>query len=292
MVRSMTGYGSSIVSLDNAVITVEVKSVNHRFLDVQLNIPSPFMYLEEKLKERIRAFFGRGRVEVTLNIDGTGAVAKTLETDWMLLDQYMEQLKQIKARYQLTGDIPMDIILSIPELFTVRETNDANGLSENILTCVVDACSKLLTIREDEGEKLLADINGRIHTVKELVGRLQTRRDQVIEEYRHRIYQRIETYIGDKLDMDNQRIYQEIALLAEKGDITEEITRLFSHIDHFFSTIQQDTQIGRQLDFILQEMHREINTIGSKSTDPKISEWVVSIKSEVEKMKEQIQNIE
>ncbi|MEN1966933.1 YicC/YloC family endoribonuclease [Lentibacillus sp. N15] len=293
MVRSMTGYGRSVLQLESTVVTIEIKSVNHRFLDVQLKIPQTFLFLEEKLKETIRTYFARGRIELILNIGGTGAIGKTLETDWKLLDQYMEQLKQIKTRYQLSDEIPMSLLLSIPELFSVQQTTENSSLLlEKIETCTEKACLELLAMREAEGEKLFADIMERMHGVKELVGSLQTRRGRVTDAYRERIQQRIEAYINNKIETDNSRMYQEIALLAEKGDITEEVTRLFSHMNHFFTTIERETEIGRRLDFILQEMQRETNTIGAKSTDPKISEWVVSIKSELEKMKEQIQNIE
>lgn len=293
MVRSMTGYGRDVVHIGKTTVTVEIKSVNHRFLDFNIKIPHTLLFLEEKIKEIVRSFFNRGRIELYISVDGEGFAQNILETDWKLLDQYMGQLQQVKERYQLTGEIPMSTLLSIPELFSVRQTAEQSELElDMVIKSIEAACVQVKQMRENEGEKLLTDIVARMNIIRELVSSLKTRREHVIDEYRERISARIEDHLDGAMDIDKSRLYQEIALLAEKGDITEEITRLGSHIDQFFTTIEKDGQVGRRLDFILQEMHRETNTIGSKSTDPKISEWVVSIKSELEKMKEQVQNIE
>ncbi|GGB29679.1 YicC family protein [Virgibacillus dakarensis] len=293
MVRSMTGYGRDVVHIGKTTVTVEIKSVNHRFLDFNIKIPHTLLLLEEKIKEIVRSFFNRGRIELYISVDGEGFAQNILETDWKLLDQYMGQLQQVKERYQLTGEIPMSTLLSIPELFSVRQTAEQSELElDMVIKSIEAACVQVKQMRENEGEKLLTDIVARMNIIRELVSSLKTRREHVIDEYRERISARIEDHLDGAMDIDKSRLYQEIALLAEKGDITEEITRLGSHIDQFFTTIEKDGQVGRRLDFILQEMHRETNTIGSKSTDPKISEWVVSIKSELEKMKEQVQNIE
>lgn len=293
MVKSMTGYGRSVAQTEDSMTTVEIRSVNHRYLDIQCTLPSSLLFLEEKLKDIIRSYFARGHIEIMIRQEGTGVVSKKLETDWELLNQYMEQFKQIKDRYQLSGDIPVTVLSSIPDLFVIRETKaDSDEQLEMIVECMETACSQLQTKRQSEGEKLLADITTRMNQFQSFTKLLQTQRDKVREDFHDRVHQRIRDYAGDKLDTDNTRLFQEVALLAEKGDITEEVTRLHSHIDHFFAIIEQEEQIGRRLDFILQEMHRETNTIGSKSTDPKMSEWIVSMKSELEKMKEQIQNME
>lgn len=293
MVMSMTGYGQDVFHLGNTTVTVEIRSVNHRFLDFTAKIPRSLLFLEDKIKRILQSYFQRGRMEVYINVQGDGLVQKELYTDWDLMDKYIDQIKSAKARYGLAGEIPATFMSTIPDLLSVHEVeNQSDELNDAIIASTKRACKQVLLMRKEEGGFLLKDLNGRMRAIQETVFQLQTRRENVIEEYRDRIQSRINNYIGENDIMDQARLHQEVALLAEKGDITEEITRLLSHIDHFFETIELNNAIGRKLDFIMQEMHRETNTIGSKSTDGKIGIWIVSLKSEIEKIKEQIQNIE
>lgn len=293
MVMSMTGYGQDVFHLGNTTVTVEIRSVNHRFLDFTAKIPRSLLFLEDKIKRILQSYFQRGRMEVYINVQGDGLVQKELYTDWDLMDKYIDQIKSAKARYNLSGEIPVTIMPEIPDLLSVQETeNYSDELKNSITTSAKRACEQLLLMRKEEGSFLLKDVSNRMLEIQETVSHLQTRRESVIEEYRDRIQSRIYNYLGENDVIDQTRLHQEIALLAEKGDITEEITRLQSHIDHFIETIELNDAIGRKLDFIMQEMHREANTVGSKSTDAKIGVWIVSLKSEIEKIKEQIQNIE
>ncbi|WP_099158036.1 YicC/YloC family endoribonuclease [Virgibacillus ndiopensis] len=293
MVKSMTGFGRDVVHIGETTITVEIRSVNHRYLDFNTKFPSAFLFLEDRIKRVVQSYFKRGRIEIYIGIEGDGFVKRSLHTDWDLMDQYMEQIKRAKERYNLSGEIPTSIITTMPDLFSIqREEQQVDRQTESILTSIEKACSKVSEMRENEGKHLLHDILNRMETIRNTITLLHTRRESVINEYRDRIFWRINEHLDGRASIDDARMLQEIALLAEKGDITEEITRLFSHIDHFLQTTENQDAIGRKLDFILQEMHRETNTIGSKSTDPKIGEWVVSLKSDVEKIKEQIQNIE
>ncbi len=293
MVMSMTGYGQDVFHLDNTTVTVEIRSVNHRFLDFTAKIPRSLLFLEDKIKRILQLSFQRGRMEVYINVQGDGLVQKELYTDWDLMDKYIDQIKSAKARYNLAGEIPVTIMSEIPDLLSVQEIeNYSDELINSITASVKRSCEQLLLMRKEEGEFLLKDIRNRMLGIQDTVSHLQTRRESVIEEFRDRIQSRISKYLGKNDVIDQTRMHQEIALLAEKGDITEEITRLQSHIDHFFETIELNDAIGRKLDFIMQEMHREANTVGSKSTDAKIGVWIVSLKSEIEKIKEQIQNIE
>ncbi|WP_209482193.1 YicC/YloC family endoribonuclease [Virgibacillus litoralis] len=293
MVMSMTGYGQDVFHLGNTTVTVEIRSVNHRFLEFTAKTPRSLLFLEDKIKRILQSYFQRGRMEVYINIQGDGLVQRELYTDWELMDKYIDQIRSAKARYNLAGDIPVTIMSEIPDLLSVQEVeNYSEELRDSITTSITRACEQLLQMREEEGTFLIKDVNNRMLVIQEIVSNLQTRRESVIEEYRDRIQSRINNYVGENDIIDQTRINQEIALLAEKGDITEEITRLQSHIDHFFDTIGLNDAIGRKLDFIMQEMHREANTVGSKSTDAKIGIWIVSLKSEIEKIKEQIQNIE
>ncbi len=289
----MTGYGTSTTHLENTTISVEIKSINHRFLDIIPKYPRTFIFLEDKIKKTVKSYFSRGRIEIHINIDGDNFVNKSIVTDWDLLDQYVQQLKKIKDRYALKGDIPMSVLTELPDLITVVENEEKPSELQNIvLTCVANACKQVEEMRMEEGKNLLEDILKRVSSIRDMVLLLEGRREKVIEEYRLRIKKRIEEYIEDSITIDKGQIHQEIAILSEKGDITEEITRLLSHLEQIEEICQGEESIGRKLDFIVQEMNREANTIGSKSTDSQIGRWTIGIKSEIEKIKEQVQNLE
>lgn len=288
----MTGYGREVLQIEDTMVTVEIRSVNHRYLDFSVKAPRSLVYLEDKIKKVIHSSFKRGRVEVFIEVAGEGFVKKSLTTDWDLMDQYMEQVKKAKERYHLIGDIPTTMITNLPDLIVVQEIEEQpDQLQDAIMMSVERACEQVQSMQSTEGSYLIKDIKERMQQMQNIVFSLKARRNIVTEEYRGRIQQRIDEYLVDTVNLDHTRIHQEIALLAEKGDITEEITRLLSHINHFFVTIDSKEAMGRKLDFIMQEMHRETNTIGSKSMDPKISEWIISLKGDIEKIKEQVQNI-
>ncbi|RDW20815.1 YicC family protein [Oceanobacillus arenosus] len=292
MTMSMTGYGRKVLHMDDASVTVEIRTLNHRFLDISIKLPAALLFIEDKIKKIIRSKFSRGRIEVAIEITGSSIVQKKVEIDWYLLDQYMEKINIAKDRYGLAGELPVSILTTLPDIFTVEEEKQQSETNDALLTSVEQACEQVLDMRKNEGSFLFQDLMKRMSTVEDIVILLQTRRTLVIEEYRKRIKVRVEEQLEGHTLIDPARIHQEIVLLAERGDITEEITRLFSHIEHFRASIQKNDAIGRKLDFITQEMHREVNTIGSKSTDVKLSEWSVTLKGEIEKIKEQVQNIE
>ncbi|MFD1038044.1 YicC/YloC family endoribonuclease [Virgibacillus byunsanensis] len=293
MGNSMTGYGRDVLTDENTTVTVEIRTVNHRFLDFSAKIPRSLLFLEDKIRKIIQSYFQRGRIEVYIGIEGEGFVRKHLKTDWDLLEQYVEQLTKVKNIHHIPGEIPISVISSMPELISVEEMQEhPDGIKDAILNSTKNACEQVVKMRNEEGTHLIRDIVNIMETMQTTVSLLHSSRSSVIEEYRERIHNRLKDYLNENIPLEDSRIYQEIALLAEKGDITEEITRLQSHIDLFKETIKQEGTIGRKLDFISQEMHREANTIGSKSTDAKIGEWVVSLKGDIEKIKEQIQNIE
>ncbi|CDQ40172.1 MULTISPECIES: YicC/YloC family endoribonuclease [Virgibacillus] len=294
MAFSMTGYGRSSISFEQTNITVEMRSVNHRFLDVSVKLPPSFLFMEDKVKKMVQSLFHRGKMEVFIRIEGNDLIQRRLTTDWNLVDQYMNEMKRMKQHYDLNDhDIPPTIITALPEVFTVQEEEtQSDHLKKEILAVVKDACHQIVEMRQSEGAYLITDLQHRLHTMEATIDKIKMRRSVVIQEYRERIKNRVEQHLTDEIDLDNSRIHQEIVLLAEKGDISEEVTRLFSHISHFKRTMVLEGAIGRRLDFIAQEMHREANTIGSKSMDGMISEHTVALKSEIEKLKEQVQNIE
>lgn len=293
MVRSMTGYGVKMINIEESQITIEMKSVNHRFLDIKTNLPLNLSFIEEKIKRIIKNHFQRGRFEVYVIIDGDHFVKKTLITDWELMDQYVNQYELAKERYQLEGDLSLSSLSSLSGLFRVKEDEEQpSELIDTILESIEYVCKQVQDRRKEEGDNLKNDINNRITSVHNMLLLIKERRPKVISDYQERIIERLRNYTSQMSQLDDRQLHQEIALLAEKGDISEELTRLESHIGYFFKTIDLEEAVGRKLDFIIQEMHREINTVGSKSTDNEISQLAINIKSELEKIKEQIQNIE
>ncbi|WP_138414945.1 YicC/YloC family endoribonuclease [Aquibacillus sediminis] len=294
MVLSMTGYGRNEMSIENMTVAVEIRSVNHRFLDISLKMPRSFMVMEERIKKAIKSYFHRGRIEVFISLEGEGSVQRDLIVDWDLMDQYIHSLKQTKERYQLEGDIPMEVVTQMDSLFSIQEKEYVDeDVHETIYKALDQACQQVISMRKVEGEQLGEDLLKRMDFIQKTVEKLGNRRNIVIIEYQERIQKRIAEHLQEEqLPNQETKLYQDIALLAEKGDITEEVIRLQSHAEQFLETIKQQGAVGRKLDFILQEMHRETNTIGSKSNDVQISELIVLLKSEIERVKEQIQNVE
>ncbi|MFD1447047.1 YicC/YloC family endoribonuclease [Oceanobacillus sp. FSL W7-1304] len=288
----MTGYGRKVLHIENTMVTIEIRSVNHRFLDIAIKLPRTFLFLEDKLKKTVQSQFTRGRIEVYISIEGDGFSNRTLQADWELIDQYVTHLDRAKQKYHLNGEIPLTVLSSMQDFFHIKDTGGSlEKVHQLILEGTLDACKQVSVMRQEEGVYLTNDLTERLRSITETVLQLRTKRDIVRKEYQERIMERIRVYVDDEISKDG-KFYQEIVLLAEKGDITEEITRLLGHIEHFERTMNSKEAAGRKLDFIIQEMHREANTIGSKSTDVSISEWTVSLKSMIEKMKEQVQNIE
>ncbi|WP_249869838.1 YicC/YloC family endoribonuclease [Oceanobacillus saliphilus] len=293
MVSSMTGYGKETQLIEKTSIMIEIRSVNHRFLDVMVKMPRSFLFLEDKLKKIAQSYFQRGRIEIYVGLEGDNLSRKKLTADWELMDQYMEQLNEAKRRYELSGELPLSVMTTIPDFFQIQETQeDTDEFHARILNGTEKACKQVSMMRMEEGDYLAGDLAERLETIHAIITGLSNRRDAVRREYQDKIRDRVSEYLDGSMAVDDARIHQEIVLLADKGDITEEITRLKSHREHFKRTLGSKEASGRKLDFITQEMHREANTIGSKSTDAKIGEWTVLLKSEIEKMKEQVQNIE
>jgi len=293
MVMSMTGYGSDIFHIDGTTITVEIRSVNSRYLDFIPKMPRSFHEFELEMKQMVQSHFHRGRIEVYITLTGQPLADKSMVVDWELLDHYIEKLTEMKERYDLAEMISLATITDQENLVTVVETNkELDSLHEQLLTSLEKAISKVIANRQSEGAFLKNDIVERIITIKNMLLLIEERQKEMYHHYHDRMKQRIEDHIGSKIEVDQVQLIQEIALLAEKGDIAEEMTRLSSHLEHFDTAIENEQPVGRKLDFITQEILREINTIGSKSIDIKISEFVVIIKTEIEKIKEQVQNVE
>ncbi|UOQ47928.1 YicC family protein [Gracilibacillus caseinilyticus] len=293
LMKSMTGFGRQELQLDEMYIIAEVKTVNHRYLDISFQMPKFLVPLEDRLKKIIQQQVKRGKVSVTINVSGTFTSSKKLTTNWDLVEQYINQFQQIKQTYQLHGEITLDMLGQYPDIFEVEQREESNTDTDtNVLLTLEKAVGNLHAMRLKEGAELGKDLQLRTEIIQNRIKQLGERRKIVIIEYQERIKERINSYLENTSVYDESRLFQEIALLAEKGDITEELTRIHSHVMQFQQLMKETEPIGRRLDFIVQELNRELNTIGSKSNDIWISEHVVSLKSEAERMKEQIQNVE
>lgn len=293
MLMSMTGYGADTFHLDGTSITVEMRSINSRYLDFIAKIPRSFHEWELDIKKMVQTHFHRGRIELYISMSGQPLADKELIVDWELMDQYIETIKEMKARYNLEGQIPITSITDKEDLITtVEKEKEHDSLHTLLLASIEKVLKTVRTNRQSEGHFLQQDMIQRIKTIKNMLLLVETRQQEMYHEYRKRIKNRIEDHIGNTIEVDQVQLLQEVAILAEKGDIAEEVTRLHSHIEHFDFVIENEQPVGRKLDFIVQEMLREVNTIGSKSVDTQISEFVVTMKSEIDKVKEQIQNVE
>ncbi|QGQ46911.1 YicC/YloC family endoribonuclease [Metabacillus sediminilitoris] len=291
MVVSMTGFGRASGQINSCFLTVELKSVNHRFLEISVKMPKQFMWLEDKIKKLISQYVSRGRIEVYVNIEGESLVDKSINIDWVLLTQFVDSLKQIKARFSLNDEISLDHILSLGEGLDIKEEPKSNVDIENVLLHTVkSALQKLTEMRKTEGEQLALDLKQRLVAMTNITVDLESTALSIIEQYREKLQKRVSEYVSGIID--ENRILTEVALFADKADISEELTRIHSHIYQFGESLQANGPIGRKLDFIVQELNREVNTIGSKANDSQIAKNVVELKSIIEKLREQVQNIE
>lgn len=291
MVASMTGFGRASKQIESCFFTVEMKSVNHRFLDINLKMPKQFMGIEDKIKKIISQTISRGRLEVYINFEGEFIANKTVKVDWDIVDQFIASLKEIKERYSIEDKISLENILSFNEGIEVTEQTLASEEFEIELVQLIDlALKQLINMRAIEGQQLVVDLKKRLKRLQAITIDLEKIAPDVVEQYRERIKKRVGEFVTGNID--ENRILTEVALFADKADITEELTRIHSHIHQFEDTLLEHEPVGRKLDFLVQELNREANTIGSKANDGLIAKNVVELKSIIEKLKEQVQNIE
>ncbi len=291
-VKSMTGFGRAKECISEFEITVEIKSVNHKFFEFSSRIPRAYMFLDEKLKALCQQKISRGKVEVAVFIEDTSENTIELTVNKAYADAYISALKGFAKQYRLKDDVKASTIASNPEIFTVRRRNvDEEILSDAVLKVAQNALDEFIAMRQSEGKRLCDDVKSRAKYILNKVSFVEERSPQTVKEYREKIEEKIKELIGD-VNIDEQRLLTETAIFADKVAVAEETVRLRSHITELNKLLSEDTAVGRKLDFIVQEMNRETNTIGSKCQDIEIAHTVVDIKSEIEKIREQIQNIE
>jgi uncharacterized protein (TIGR00255 family) len=292
LLKSMTGYGRSEVTLEHVTFVVEIRSVNHRYQETYLRIPRELFPIEDDIKKKIQEQIKRGRVDCSILIEKSGSQGKRLEVDWQLAEDYFHAISQLARRFNLDDQVSLDTLLKMPDLFTSPQIQSVDPIREALLDATVDACNKLIEMRIKEGMAIKRDLMDRLATIDRLLDQIVEHAPKVIDNYRTKLLARVEDFLAGRAEMDEGRILTEIAIYADKANIEEEITRLRSHVIQFQQIMEQDEPIGRKLDFLIQEMNREINTIGSKANDLLVTQTVVELKSEIEKMREQVQNIE
>lgn len=292
MLKSMTGYGRGEAEACDRKFTVELKSVNHRFSEVVVRMPRVMSALEDSIRRIIQQRIGRGRVDGFISMEETEQKGKRVKVDKELALAYHNAMKDLQQWLPLKGEIELRDMINLPNLMEVEEPEeDIQQWWPGIEKALNQALDQLIQMRAVEGAKLAADIKKRLANIQDLSRKIHQRAPLVVEDYRERLKQRIAEWQLQGVVEEN-RLAAEVAIFAERSNITEEIVRLNSHLEQMDICLQSTDPVGRKLDFILQEMNREINTIGSKANDLEIGNAVISVKSELEKIREQVQNIE
>ena len=292
MIMSMTGFGRGHKVLNGRDITFEIRSVNHRYYEFSSRLPRSLNYVEERLKSLLQGRISRGKVEVSVLLNNVEAADEKITINRDVVREYIEALRSVKGEFGLTDDLALSNVLRIPDAFTVVKTEtDEEQLWEDIKSTAEEALEHFISMRENEGARMKQDVLSRLAKIEEWVGVVETRSPQVVEDYRKRLYDKMCEVLSSS-NIDENRILLEAGIFSEKTAVDEETVRLRSHIAQFRSMLESGEPVGRKLDFLVQEMNRETNTIGSKVQDIEVTRIVVDQKSEIEKIREQIQNIE
>jgi len=292
MIRSMTGFGRGEAQDEARKFSVEIKSVNHRYCDIFIKMPKQVSFLEDKVRKTVSDVLSRGKIDVYVTYEDTGCELKNVLYDESLARAYIETLYSLRDRFGLEDDISVSLLARLPDVLRVEKADeDEQRLWELLKSAVDNALASLLAMRETEGSELKDSIIERAECIEKILKRIALRAPEVVKEYKQKLENRIKDLL-EQQTIDESRLAMEVALFADRCSIDEEIVRLSSHISQLKNTLNINEPVGRKLDFLVQEMNREINTIGSKANDLHIVKDVVEIKSEIEKMREQIQNIE
>lgn len=293
MLKSMTGFGRAIYDNGKRSFTIELKSVNHRYLDINVKLPRSLVSLEDKIRKEAQQKLKRGKVDIFITQNVYNDDDYDVKLNKNLADSYYRCLRKIKESYDVKDDISVSLISKFPDIISIEQKEENyDEIWNEILIPFKEALNSLIDMREKEGAKLKEDIENKCDIVAKNVCFIEERASYVVEEYRMKLNERIKELLGENKEIDESRISMEVAIFADKACIDEEIVRLKSHISQLKDTLQNDEPIGRKLDFIVQEMNRETNTIASKSSNIDIVHSVLDIKNDIEKIREQIQNIE
>ena len=292
MVKSMTGYGRAVETVNGREFTVELRSVNNRYLDCSVKLPRSLSFAEEAVKQAVKATISRGKVDVFISVHSEGAADVKVTLNAAMVEGYLAAMKQMVADYGVQDDISVSVISRMPEVFTVEKPEvDEEQLLADLMGVVKQALASYDAMRAAEGKALENDLRSRGNTILELVSQVEAGNGQTVIDYRTRLYNKLQEVLANT-SIDESRILTEAAIFADKVAVDEETVRLRSHLEQMNTMLTGGGAIGRKLDFLLQEMNRETNTIGSKCTDVRLARIVVDIKAELEKIREQTQNIE
>jgi uncharacterized protein (TIGR00255 family) len=292
MILSMTGYGSGSAQKEGLTISVEIRTVNHRFLDLHVRLPREYLFLEGEIQKLVRKVLDRGRVDISATVQNSSSAAFTINTNLVRL--YMEAAERLKEEFKFQESLDLKAILNLPGILQNRDSaqvDDAEAMSGLIDTCMKAALEGVARMRSHEGDALQAEMTSILSVIEESAQRIHDLSLNSAAEHMQKLNDRLSQLLPHG-GVDPQRLAQEVALLADKCDISEEIARLESHINQFHSLMTGNEKAGKKLDFLLQEMQREANTILSKSGNLDVSSNAISIKAEIEKLREQVQNVE
>lgn len=294
MTKSMTGFGKATVEAnDIGSFSVEVKSVNNRYLDINVRLPRALGSLEDKIRKAVSKHISRGKVDVSIMYKPNESSCDDVIINMELAQRYASSLRIMQQKLNLVDDISVSLITSFPEVVSVNQKEDDLEQVWNHLSVVVnEAVEANVKMRETEGNKLCENINEKCDEIKALLDTVSSHCEKSIVEYQQRLYNKVAEMINNVKDIDDSRIVEETAIYADKVDVDEEITRFYSHLNQLKDTLKLEEPIGRKMDFIIQEMNREANTIASKSISIEITNIVINIKNIIEKIREQVQNIE
>ncbi|WP_455052550.1 YicC/YloC family endoribonuclease [Mogibacterium sp.] len=296
MVRSMTGYGRGIYSDNQRSITVEVKAVNHRYCDITVKMPRKYSFAEEKIKAATKEVMRRGKIEIGVSIDNFGKSETDVNLNLEVAKRYYDALTRLGQSFELSGDgqVPLSLLAGMTDvLTTVPAADDEEEFTRELMAALKEALEGISAMRTVEGEKLALDILKRADIIENTKNLIAERAPKIEREYKEKLKARITELLDGSVEVPEDRLALEAAIFADKANITEEIVRLGSHIDQLRTFINGDEEtVGKKIDFLVQEMNREANTIGSKSNDMDITSWMLDLKAEIEKMREQVQNIE
>lgn len=291
--RSMTGFGRGSVNLDGSSVSVELKSVNNRFLDISIRLPNELQSLDARIKKSIGERFARGRIEVNLQFERADDV--TYELNRPVIEGYLKVFRELGSEYSLAGDPDINVISRLPNVFQIKRAELDETFAQTIDQALEAAIDELDAMRKSEGDAIRDELQSRLDGIEALLEPIESESEAVIEEYLLRLKKRVGEMLAktdSQIEIDQSRMAQEAAYLADKSDISEEISRLRTHIDHFRKIIDEEKEVGKRLDFLTQELNREANTIASKTSNMVVKENALSIKSEIEKIREQVQNVE
>ena len=292
MLKSMTGYGRSQQLIDGRDILVEIRSVNHRYFEYSARVPRVYGYLEEKMKTFLQERVSRGKIDVNITVFTVEVQDSVVELNKSLAIGYITALRSVSEEFGLSDNLSLNSLARFPDVFNVRKAaEDEEVIWNSVRVVAEEALERFVSMREKEGERMRLDVLGRLDTIEQAVSRVEERSPMTTQAYRDRLYAKLKEVLEGR-EIDDARVLTEAAVFSERIAVDEETVRLRSHLNQLRSFMNSEEPIGRKLDFLIQEVNREINTIGSKAQDLEITKIVVDLKSEVEKIREQIQNIE